>query len=197
MPTYPKRILLPAYTLVELVVVIGLLVLTVGSILAFLTSSLKGSNQVNVISEVKQNGQAVLDSLDRQIRNATDATQSTIAQLPAGASSGVSLTIAGANSLYIACFTPTASANGWIGVASSASGLTPTLSDYKPVTNQDTVLGVDIQSCSLSVLPVSSGEDSPPVVSVSFLVNQGIAAPTRSDFLANAQFQTTISLRKY
>src|SRR3989344_4232759 len=61
------------FTLLEFLVVIGLLSLTIGSILLFLTSVLKGTNQANVTSEVKQNGQVVLDALESQIRKATDA----------------------------------------------------------------------------------------------------------------------------
>src|SRR3990167_9169606 len=61
------------FTLLEFLVVIGLLSITIGSILLFLTSVLKGTNQANITSEVKQNGQVVLDTLESQIRNATDA----------------------------------------------------------------------------------------------------------------------------
>src|SRR3989338_2133305 len=62
-----------AFTLIEFLVVLGILALVVGSITLFLTSVLKGTNQANVLSEVKQNGQATLDSLERQIRGAVDA----------------------------------------------------------------------------------------------------------------------------
>src|SRR3990170_4782911 len=61
------------FTLLEFLVVIGLLSITIGSILLFLTSVLKGTNQANITSEVKQNGQVVLDTLESQIRNASDA----------------------------------------------------------------------------------------------------------------------------
>ncbi len=191
------------FTLVELLVVLGILTLTVGSSLLFLTSVLKGTNQANIISEAKQNGQSTLDSLDRQIRNATNA-QAMISggtpplNLPAGASSGVALTISGNQSLYIVCFNSVAgTSNGWIGTASLAPGTSPSLSDFKAVTNIDTISGADVSSCNIAVTSFSVGAISPPIVAINFTMNQGINAPSRKDFLANSKFQTTISLRNY
>jgi len=193
------------FTLIELLVVLGILVTAVGVSLLFLTNVLKGTNQANVIAEVKQNGQAVLDSLEKQIRGATAAVEIAAGAVP-GSSSGVNLTRASGNSLYIACFNSVASpaSNGWIGVADVPPG-TPvdTLSNYKSVTNTDTVSGVDItciptdppDNLGFKIVPTASG--SPSIVSISFIVNQGINAPSRADFLANVKFETTISLRQY
>jgi len=195
---HPRR----GYTLIEFVVVLGLLVLAIGSTLAFLTNSLRSSNQANVTSEVKQNGQIVLDSLERQIRNANSASQ--ISLLPSGASSGVNLSITGGKAIYIACFTTTGTTNGWIGIASVSSGTdTSILGNYRAVTNTDTISGVDVSDtvsppgCNLSVTSATPGTANPDVVLISFTLNQGISAPSRQDFKANARFQTTISLRKY
>ncbi|MDO8487107.1 MAG: prepilin-type N-terminal cleavage/methylation domain-containing protein [Candidatus Curtissbacteria bacterium] len=184
------------FTLVELLVGLGLLALTVGSALLFLTSVFRGSNQAAVITEVKQNGQSVLDSLERQIRGASDARQMQGGELPQGAINGLVLTVGAARTLYVACFSSTASVNGWIGLANMQTGAGLSLSDYKPLTNNASVIeGVDISTCSFSV--VAATTVSPAIVSVKFTINQGVSAPSRSDFLSNAQFQTTISLRKY
>lgn len=202
----------PGYTLIEFLVVIGILVLAVGSILAFLTSSLKGSNQANVTIEVKQNGQAILDALERSIRKANSAAAITGTDLPIDsqtgvrASSGVNLAITNENSIYIACFDHVSSpaANGWIGVANVANGtLTSTASNYKAVSNTDVTSGVDIYDstapidnptgCKISVI----SQSDPDIVSIAFTANQGVGAPSRKDFSANAKFQTTISLRQY
>lgn len=196
--TFKSRILKKGFSLVELLVVLGLLSVTVGSALLFLTSVLRGSNQSAVISEVKQNGQSVLDSLDRQIRDASDARQMQGAELPQGAVNGAVLTLPGARTLYTACFATTQAANGWIGLANLQTGAAVTLSDYKSLTNNGNLVdGVDISTCNFSVIPASTGSASPAIVSLSFTINQGISAPSRRDFLSNAQFQTTISLRKY
>ena len=45
------------YTLIEFLIVIGILSVSIGSILLLLTSVIKGSNQANIIAEVKQNGE--------------------------------------------------------------------------------------------------------------------------------------------
>lgn len=188
------------YSLIEFLVVIGILVLALGSSLAFLTSSLKGSNKASISAETKQNGQAVLDSLEKQIRNASGAELVVTSpnykhiRLPKqSATPGTS------NYLHIKCFDTDSSVNGSIRVLESTNaapgdGLFTTNTF---ITSTDPVSGVDIDNCAFDVDVGSAGVDSPPVVSLSFIVNQGVNAPSRQDFKANVQFQTTISLRKY
>lgn len=177
------------FTLIEFLVVLGLLSLTVGSTLLFLTSVLKGSNQANVVSETKQNGQFVLDSLERQIRNATGAAN-------VGTNNKhLVLTRLNALPLQVKCFDEVSGiSNGYIGtVEDSNTGVSD--GSYSPITNIDTISGVSIQDCSMMVQPESSGGVSPPIVTISFKVQQGAKAPSRQDFLANLEFRTKISLR--
>lgn len=179
------------FTLVELLVVLGILSATVGSSLLFLTSTLKGSNQATVISEVKQNGQVTLDVLERQVRGASDA---------ALVNSHLKLTRSAGNLLHIKCFagnlTPGSEKNGWIGTATSNLDDPPEVL-YTSLTNKDDlVTGTDVSSCSLNVSEASTGGFNPAVVSIDFILNQGVKAPSRADFKANANFSTTISLRK-
>ncbi|MBI2599188.1 type II secretion system protein [Candidatus Curtissbacteria bacterium] len=186
------------FTLVEILVGLGLLAITVGSALLFLTSVLRGSNQSAVVTEVKQNGQVVLDSLDRQIRDARAARQMIPSEFPQGANNGLVLTLASARTLYAACFSASGSANGWIGLADMPAGVSPSLADYKSLTNnQSAIEGVDISACNFAVVAQTVGASSPAIVSLSFTINQGVKAPSRRDFLSNAEFQTTISLRRY
>ncbi|MBI3282984.1 type II secretion system protein [Candidatus Curtissbacteria bacterium] len=180
------------FTLIEFLIVLGVLAVAVGSALLVLSSVLRGTNQSNVTVEVKQNGQAVLDSLDSQIRNASDATSD-------GSGKYIRLTRPSADPLHIKCFYDTSpkSQNGWIGtVITNVSN--PTESNYTAITNKnDLVAGVDINSCNFTVASSSLGTSSPPIVSVSFVASQAINAPSRQDFVASIKFQTTISLRKY
>ena len=188
------------FTLLEFLVVIGLLSLTIGSILLFLTSVLKGTNQANVTSEVKQNGQVVLDSLESQIRNATDAVclediNNNLCDIPSDPTTHVKLLRTNADPLHIRCVPAVGQTqNGKIDIAVSDN---PADSDYTSITSQDTVSGVNIEDCEFSVIPSLGGVSAPPIVSVNFKVNQGVAAPSRQDFLANVDFQTTISLRGF
>ena len=192
------------YTLIEFLVVLGILLLAGGSALLFLNSVLHGSNQANVVSEVKQNGQVVLDSLERQIRNARDVAcvssgGNIVTCDPATQYKHIKLTRTGNAPLFIKCFLDTEGGgkteNGWIGSAESTN--VPTDSSFTPITNQDKISGTDIVNCDFRVSIASSGTSGPAVISISFRVNQGINAPSRAEFAANAQFQTTISLRRY
>ena len=180
------------FTLLEFLVVIGLLSITVGSILLFLTSVLKGTNQANITSEVKQNGQVVLDTLESQIRNATDAD----CMLESGSDClDVKLTRVNADPLRIRCVDPVGQTeNGRIEIASS---LLDDPVNFTSITNTDIKSGVSVTDCKFNVVASSGGVSAPPIVAVSFKVNQGVAAASRSDFLANVDFQTTISLRGY
>jgi prepilin-type N-terminal cleavage/methylation domain-containing protein len=175
------------FTLVELLVVLGLLSITVGSTLLFLTSTLKGSNSAAITAEVKQNGQSVLDSLERQIRGATNAAR----VVPADPTQIV-LTKQDNTSLYIKCTPAVANvSNGWIGTSAISTG------PFTPLTNKDDIVsGISVDNCLFNVTASSGGGSSPPVVSMEFTMSQGISAPSRADFVANAKFQTTISLRQ-
>ncbi|MBI2020280.1 type II secretion system protein [Candidatus Daviesbacteria bacterium] len=57
------------FTLVEMLVVIAVLGVIGSLILAIFTSTLRGSNKSQIISIIKQNGQSVLETMDKTIRN--------------------------------------------------------------------------------------------------------------------------------
>src|SRR4030042_5951727 len=104
------------FTLLEFLVVLGILSITVGSTLLFLTSVLRGSNQANVTAEVKQNGQIVLNSLEKQIRNAIDAEQ-----VGDPALNTIKLIRQDDIPLYVTCLGFSPSQNGSIGTKASES----------------------------------------------------------------------------
>ncbi len=187
----------PGYTLIEFLVVIGILSLSVGSILLLLTTTIKGANQANITAEVKQNGQNALDSLSSQIRSAKTVSKSEILAF-LGATSGIFLTFPNDNPLTIVCINSTASTNGWIGVfrGNSLNETPPSASSLTAVTNTDPKTGVDIQ-CTSSSFQVSQGGSSVATVSINFTAVQGVSAPSRVDFKATSTFQTTVVLRLY
>lgn len=183
------------FTLVEMLVVVGILSFAVGSSMLFLTSIIKGGNQASVTAEVKQNGQIIFDSLERQIRNGIDAQL-----LPEPNS--LKIIRSGLYPLYIKCFPASVgppARNGLIGTVVKASD--PTSDSEYTSLSQDTdpVSGVDIQCAAsppeFNVIPATP--TAPAIVTISFVVNQGINAPSRQDFVARAEFRTTISLRQY
>ncbi len=182
------------FTLIEFVVVLGILGFLLGSIMLFLNSTLRGANQTNITQEVKQNGQSVLDSLDKQIRGANDANG-----LGSAPFTTIVLTRPNDDPLYIKCLPATATQNDRIGAVALATG-TPSDSNYISISNDDRVKGIEITDCSFSVTSKSASSQvfqNPAVVSVQFTASQGLDAPTRADFMASAHFETTISLRAY
>lgn len=200
------------FTLVEFLVVIGILGLSVGSILLILTTVVKGVNQTNVQNEVKQNGQNVLDTLSTQIRNAVEVHQlpaNLLGQPQALPSSGVSgtttssgiwLWAASGEKLTIVCVESSVNtANGSIKIhtAPSSSIDTPNTIDstFATINNTDLVSGVDID-CNANSFKVVGGSNA-KVVAIDFTANQGVQAPSRVDFKASVQFKTAIALRQY
>ena len=193
------------FTLIEFLVVLGVLGIAIGSALLVLTSVLRGTNQANITIEVKQNGQAVLDTLESQIRNAKDAVALPSGAV-AGAPSAIQLTLADGTYLFLVCFdTVGTSANGFVGsVGPVSSSSVPSPGSFIPLTNRDTTSGVDVgcvspcpTNCTFSVIPASGGTAKPAIVKINFSASQGVAAPSRQDFKANVRFETTISLRRY
>ncbi len=196
------------YTLIEFLIVIGILALSVGSILLLLTTTIKGANKSNINAEVKQNGQAVLDSLVGQIRSASDVSQLVGGQYfpTQGGQSGIFLTLSTGEKLTIVCFNADATHNGYIGAVkdpATATGPHLNYSDFanNALTNTDIKSGVDIV-CTNSLSPppsfvVSQSSSLGKTVAINFKAQQGIAAPSRVDFLANASFETAVVLRIY
>ena len=137
------------FTLVEFVVVIGILGFTVGATMLFLNSVLKGANQTNVTQEVKQNGQIVLDSLDRQIRGAVDAVG---LDTPPDFQI-IKLSRLSEDPLYIKCFVDGASGvrNNRVASAVFSGAGIPADSVFTSISNGDTVRGVNITNCRFNV----------------------------------------------
>lgn len=193
------------FTLVELLVVIGILSVVVGSSLLFLTNILKGSNQAQIVTEIKQNGQTVLDVIDRQIRNAEsveDITAVLAAAFAIPPVDAIKINISDTtSSIYLACFnqdiTTTPKKNGWIGIVNSPT-VPASASDFLKLTNTSEISGINVECDSSSFSISGTANDTfPQVVQVHFKVSQGVEAPKRLDFNAASEFNTTISLRKY
>lgn len=179
------------YTLIELVVVMGVLTITIGAMTIFLTSILKGSNKANVSSEAKQNGQAVLDSIERQIRGASSAVEIGINQ------DHIKLNRSSAEALHIKCFPEVINTRN-SRIALQVSDLyDPDPNNYISLSNDDLKSGISIENCVLQVIGstvTDSGIASPPIVYINFTAKK---TSSRPDLSASAHFETSISLRQY
>ena len=202
MPTLKST--LGGFTLVEFIVVLGILFFAIGASLTFLTTLLTGTNRANVTAEVRQNGQAVLDVLDSQIRNSVevecrnDSGVSVVACTDIAADKNyLKVKRQDSTILHVRCFNDGSTTdNGWIGsvVASDAYAAEW---QYSPLTNRDKTWGVDIDACNFKAREAIVGSNTPGLVFLSFVANQGITAPSRVDFQTKIKFETTISLRTY
>ena len=93
------------FTLVELLVVIAMVAVIGVVMLAIFTNTLRGSHKAQVLSAIKQNGQAVLEAMDRDIRNADNVVCATSTNL---------VIISGGDYTRYRFITPTGTANGLI-----------------------------------------------------------------------------------
>lgn len=181
------------FTLIELLVVMGILTLAIGGIAMFLTSVLRGTSRVNSEAEVKQNGQVVLDSLERQIRGAVSAEESLTT------ANYIKLNRDFADPLHIRCDSevPGSHKSRIVLAASALDQLIDTDSQWTSVSNDDLENGISIENCHLGVFQSSSSESgtpNPAVVTVSFVA---VISSERLDLAASSEFETTISLRRY
>ncbi len=58
------------FTLVEILVVIAIVAIVGLMLVVIFTNTLRGNNKAQILSVIKQNGQAVLENMDKNIRNA-------------------------------------------------------------------------------------------------------------------------------
>lgn len=66
------------FTLVEMLVVISILSVAGVMILTIFTRTLRGGNKSQIIGAIKQNGQSVLETMDKTVRNSDDVVCPTV-----------------------------------------------------------------------------------------------------------------------
>ncbi|TSC54476.1 MAG: Uncharacterized protein LiPW31_78 [Microgenomates group bacterium LiPW_31] len=165
------------FTLIEIIVVVGILgiIMVMGSNLFF--SILRGSTKTKILQLVKQNGDYAISVMGRMIRNARSVS-----------GSGSAITIInpdGNTTTFNCCGT---SPNFLI--ASESGSLS---CENARLTNDE----VKVDDCS-NVFSIIAGEVGarPDVVTINFTLSQA-GATTRLEEQASINFQTTISLRNY
>lgn len=70
------------FTLAEILVVLGVLSIVGVLVLTIFTRNLRGSNKSQIISAIKENGQSILETMDKTIRNADNVVCIRTASLP-------------------------------------------------------------------------------------------------------------------
>ncbi|MCL5784714.1 MAG: prepilin-type N-terminal cleavage/methylation domain-containing protein [Patescibacteria group bacterium] len=209
------------FTLVEVLVAIAIVSVIGVIIVAIFASTLRGSNKAQILAVIKQNGQAVLEGLDKSIRGSDNVV------CPSAAGSSDTLVI-----VKDGCYTryrfvapspsPNPVQNGQIQVdypqpnpsapcmmnspapspMDVGSFVSTVCTDPMPspnsLTDTNTQLGVSVDrlagSSGLFTRSIQSG--SKDGVSISFIMNPGVAVPpSLSGQIDSVIFQTTIQLR--
>ena len=161
------------FTLVELLVAIGILGVVGGIATIILFTTLRSASKSDIMREVKQNGDYAISVMERMIRNATGVESTCLG-------SGTSLTINNPDGR-----TTTFSLGGTsnIQIASVSALGTGFLTNEKVAAT-----GLNF-TCSRT-------PGKPDVVSINFTLSQP-GTPTRPEERALINFQTTVSLRTY
>lgn len=189
------------FTLVEMLVVVTVLSLLGVLILTIFTRSLRGSNKSQVISQIKQNGQAVLEMMDKNIRGA-DNVVCVSSPLP------TSLVVV-KNGIYLRYrfISSSPTANGSIQQDNPGRGPAETDTDFvnrvcptadpmvNPVILTDTnpLSGISVENGSFSQDKSAGFKDQ---VTVKFDLKAGISQPLAiAGQIDSVNFQTTVQLR--
>lgn len=209
------------FTLAEMVVVMAITAI-VGTILVLIfTNTLRGSNKAQVLAVIKQNGQSVLENMDKTIRGADDiicptnpAPSNTIVVVKDGLYTRyrVALSTDGLSTAPAACLG--IGKNGCIARDNPVKG-TDTDETFKnnicfsvnpmprditqPVqilTDTNTQSGVKVENGASSSFSVSQSSGYKTNVAINFILSAGAGVPAAiSDQIDPVSFQTTIGLR--
>ena len=197
------------FTLVEILVVIGITAIIGTIMVAIFTNTLRGSNKSQILAIIKQNGQAVLENMDKTIRGEDNVV------CPTSGSSNTLVIIQNGIYTRYRIVLPTDSTgsapsscigtgkNGciiWENLTLQATEVTPQLcnptnlmSAAQVSTDTNTQLGVSVSSGSFSV-------SQPPGYKAAVTVNFELGAavglpPVSTSQIDPVVFQTTVQLR--
>ena len=184
------------FTLVELLVVFGILALVGGMMSDLFAGILKGVNKSNVINEIKQNGSYVINYFDRVVRNSSSIiydSSKVLVLKDQEVESCIKFQIHDAKPEI---------ENGYIGLSIAPrclydddlgfDDLTFSGALEKKLTNIDLTRGVSVVN---GQFVVSRPSGRPPTVTFSFVLSQGEGSAGGNDFKASEVFQTYITLR--
>lgn len=165
-----------AFTLIEVLVVIGVLTVVAGLGASIFSSLLRSYNKAHIVNELEQNGNFVLSIMEQQIRNAIDVREVT---------NGIEIVVRDAGTTKQFVYVPDNCSSGSNGYIRDSEG--------NILTGTNLISGVNITDASFVVN--DSGTDLPKTVDISLTISQACDAPDRLDYQAQAHMQTTVLVR--
>ena len=201
------------FTLVELIVVVGIMGILGVIFTNTLIQSLRGQSKVKVINEVKQNGQVILDRLSSDIRQAEDVACIGTSELNPGGKNDTIVVVKQGTYARFRFILPTSNANGLIKRSdftaeeiSNPDAENLLCSTSQDIGNTYTLTGIDpINGVSINYdneNPVFAAESPLPgysdVVTIKFRAFQGVKAGSLFESSVSEEgvsFATTIQVR--
>lgn len=188
------------FTLVEILVTMSIVAIAGVILVMIFANTLRGSSKAQILAVIKQNGQAVLGTMDNVIRNADNVVCPEVIP-PSTSASGDTLVVV-KNGAYtrFRFRSATSTENGYIEkdsptdfAVSTTCLITDTPLSPVTLTNTDTKTGVSVQSGSFSRSRQAGSKDA---ITVSFDLNGGVQAPeVVTGQIDKVNIQTTIQLR--
>lgn len=162
------------YSLIEILVVMSIVAVISIFGLNFLSTILKGTSKSTITSELKQNGNYVMDVMSYYIRNAVTIEQCL--------SNSITLRQWDNTSVVFSLLAKDDVNKINARIASNSAALT----------NSDAQSGIAVSSLSFTC-----SSTAPPVVTLSFTLSQSAWASNTTENTASLNFSTTVSLRTY
>ncbi len=200
------------FTLVEMLVVISILSIFGALILTIFTRSLRGSNKSQIIGVIKQNGQAVLENMDKTIRNADDVVcisslspSDTIVVVKGGIYTRYKFTNIGSviiNGSIQQDFPiqPSSGDNSQLDRFLANVCIDPIGTEAQTLTDTDTKTGISVicvnYNCNNRFFSRDSSPGSNDQVTIRFAIEPGVeVSPAIAGQIDPVTFQTTVQLR--
>lgn len=170
------------FTLLEIIIATSIVAILAVIISQTLSATTKSNSKVEIIKEVKQNGDFALSIMERMIRNARGVTS--ICADAGSAASSVTLNNGDGGTTTLNCL--------WDGAISRIASSSAAGVDYLTGTNV-TLGGTDCANASLIFTCTSLGS-VPNTISIAFQLAQSRVSPSLFE-QASETFQSTVSIR--
>ncbi len=167
---------LAGFTLIEVLVVMGVFVTVSGIILSILFVSLRGSRKSDLIVSVRQNGDVAMSQMVRMIRYAKSLDSPTSCVPSVVYLNSITITSADDNQTVFSC--PVSSGTG---ISSNSASLID-------------VNAVAVSSCSFSCTQASLSD--PPSITINFILS-ALGGGNLVEGQTSIPFQTSVTMRNY